>query len=101
MVITILEAIVPAGRQPALRDAYDSLTAAGLPPGLEVTLLLQDAADPTLWRILSMWASREALDRMRRDSVVPGGVQIFRAAGAEPRLLVCESRAEARASGAR
>lgn len=49
---------------------------------------LQSAADQTLWRIISIWKSREALDEMRNSGETPEGVVMFRNVGAEPELSI-------------
>jgi hypothetical protein len=46
-------------------------------------MLVQDINDRMLWRIETLWESREALAAMRGMGT-PRGVLIFRAAGAEP-----------------
>jgi hypothetical protein len=46
-----------------------------------------------VWRIETLWESRQALDAMRGTGT-PRGVQIFRAAGAEPSLTVLDVRDE-------
>ncbi len=88
MVITVLEAHVEAGKESLLRDAYQKGTQAGLPPQMTQTFLLQSTADKTLWQIISVWKSREALDEMRNSGETPAGVLMFHAAGAEPKLTI-------------
>jgi hypothetical protein len=41
-----------------------------------------------LWKILSVWKSREALDEMRNSGETPTGVLMFRSAGADPQLSI-------------
>jgi heme-degrading monooxygenase HmoA len=89
MILTILEARVPAGGDTALRAAYRSAVQEALPAGLIRTQLVRDARDPTRWRIQTWWSSREDLDAMRGQGT-PAGVLMFRAAGAEPELSVFE-----------
>ena len=89
MVLTVLEAHVPQAREAELQAAYRAAAHDSLPPGLVRSALLRAASDPTLWRIETLWESREALEAMR-GSGTPRGVQIFRAAGAEPMLSVLE-----------
>lgn len=86
MLLTILEAQVPAGQEAALQAAY-AAKAGELPPGLVRSDLLRDSRDATRWRIQTWWASREALDAMR-SAGTPAGVLMFRAAGAEPTLTI-------------
>ena len=86
MVLTVLEAHVSLDRADDLQAAYIAAREK-LPPGLIRSNLLRDTADPQLWRIQSLWESREALDAMR-SAGTPGGVLMFRSAGAEPTLTV-------------
>jgi hypothetical protein len=58
-----------------------------VPAGLVRSRLVSSAADPTRWRIETLWASRDALTAMRQAGT-PAGVLMFRAAGAEPSLSV-------------
>jgi hypothetical protein len=85
MVITILEAHVGAENWIDFQEDYKKRTIQ-LPPQMTQTFLLQDVTDQTLWRIISVWKSREALDEMRNSGETPTGVLIFRQVGAEPKL---------------
>jgi len=87
MMLTVLEAHIPEGREHALTAAYDAAAVRPLPPGLVRSELLRDARDPQRWRIQTHWASREALEAMRTAGT-PEGILMFRAAGAEPVLSV-------------
>jgi quinol monooxygenase YgiN len=87
MVITILEAQVGTEKWTAFQTDFKNRTAQ-LPPQMVQTFQLQDSADRTLWRILSVWRSREALDEMRNSGETPEGVVMFRNVGAEPRLSI-------------
>ncbi len=87
LVITVLEAHVAPEQWDALKEAYQA-GAANLPPQMVETFLLQSAKDPTLWQGVSVWKSRAALDEYRQSTQTPGGVLIFRAAGAEPTLTI-------------
>ncbi len=59
------------------------------------TFLVQQTKDPTKWQILSLWQSREALDEYRQATGTPEGILWFRAAGAEPSLVVSQVIAHA------
>jgi hypothetical protein len=61
---------------------------AKLPPQMVQTFLLQSTADQTLWQIISVWKSREALDEMRKSGETPEGIVMFRNVGAEPKLSI-------------
>ena len=82
MVITILEGHVELDMAPALQAAYQN-GLSHLPPQMIRTYLIQDTTTKTIWRILSVWKSREALEEMRRSSDTPEGILMFRAAGVE------------------
>lgn len=88
-IATILEAQVPPDRQADLMTAYRSAAVDVLPPGLVRSALQHSTTDPALWRIETLWESREHLDAMRGQGT-PRGVLIFRAAGAEPTLMIFE-----------
>jgi predicted ester cyclase len=85
MVMTILEAHVAPEQWSALDQAYQQAKG-DLPSQMVATFLVHSVAEPMLWRGISVWHSREALDEYRRSTKVPGGVQMFRAVGAEPAL---------------
>jgi quinol monooxygenase YgiN len=89
-VMTILEAHVAPEKAAALEHAYAEMTGSAELRGSEPvqSFLIHSTSDATLWRILSVWSSREALDKMRSTTAVPAGVLMYRAAGAEPALTV-------------
>lgn len=93
MVMTILEAHVAPEQSAALEQAYRK-GAGKLPRGLVQTYLIHSNRDSTLWQIITLWASREALNEMRQSSETPDGVLMFRAAGAEPALSIFEVAAQ-------
>ena len=86
MVLTILEATVSPERAADLQAAFRQ-AATRVPPGLIRSHLISAAADPTRWRIETLWASRDALAAMRQAGT-PAGVLMFRVAGAEPSLAI-------------
>jgi heme-degrading monooxygenase HmoA len=83
MILTILEAQVAPEKAAVLEETYNQ-AARQLDPGIAQTLLVHSLQEPKLWKILTIWESREALDAMRQTGVTPRGILIFRAAGAEP-----------------
>ena|SRR5688572_20808508 len=85
--VSVLEAHVPPERHGDLRAAYRAAAHEIFPPGLIRSVLLQGASDPNLWRIQTMWESREHLEAMRTQGT-PRGVLMFRAAGAEPTVML-------------
>ena len=87
MVITVLEAHVDAECWAAFQDDFRNRSKR-LPPQMVRTFLLRSAVDQTLWQIVSVWKSREALDEMRNSGETPEGVAMFRKVGAEPKLSI-------------
>jgi quinol monooxygenase YgiN len=97
MVMTILEAQVDPSSWEAMRQSYTT-GSTELPPQMAQTFLLQSASDPTIWRMASVWKSREALDEYRQSVETPGGVLFFRSVGAEPTLSIFDVAVHAAAT---
>lgn len=87
MVVTMVEARVPADRERDLIGAYEEATEEALPAEIAETFLLR-ASDGDTWRIATVWRSREALDAYRASVETPQAITMFRAAGAEPTLAI-------------
>ena len=87
MVMTILEARVLKENWSTLEQVYQG-GAQHRDPGLEQSFLIHSSKDVELWRILTVWHSREALDEMRKSNETPRGVLMFRSAKAEPTLSI-------------
>jgi len=87
MILTVLEADLPAGHEAALQAGFAAAGEKGVPAGLVRSELVRDAREPQRWRIQTWWSSREALDAMR-SAGTPAGLLMFRAAGAEPALSI-------------
>jgi len=87
--MTFLEANVPQDRLAEVREVVAQGTAK-LPPEIMETYLVRNTRDPALFRLTTVWRSREALEGMRTSGVKPKGVQMFEAVGAAPRLSVLE-----------
>jgi len=94
MVVTILEAHVAPEKSGALEQAYQAAIVE-LDSGITQTFLLHSVTDPTLWRIVTVWRNREALDAMRQSGQTPRGVLIFRTAKVEPTLSIFDVAAHA------
>jgi len=89
MVMTILEAKVAADREGALKAAFERAQRGGLPPFMKETFLLnEDGSD--VWRIATVWNSREELGEYRRSVETPAGITMFQEAGATPTLSMNE-----------
>lgn len=89
MVMTVLEAHVSKENWPALEQAFQQ-GAQYKDAGLVQSFLVHSVKDSDLWRILTVWESREALEKMRSSGEIPRGVLMFRSAKAEPALSVFE-----------
>ncbi len=88
MVVTFVEAEVQPEHTHALLEAWHGATRAALPAGFAESFLLRYG---DVWRIATVWESREALEEMRRRTDVPAAFLIFRAAGIEPTLTVFDA----------
>ncbi|HZC07827.1 MAG TPA: hypothetical protein VE338_19480 [Ktedonobacterales bacterium] len=93
MVMTVLETHVPEGQWAALVDGFARMQA-GRPSQLSESFLVQGSADPTLWQVVGLWRSRDALNEYRASVEAPGGVVLLRSVGSEPTLSVFEVRAQ-------
>jgi len=88
MILTVLEATVPEGKESLLEAAFKAAGSSPKPNGLLRSELLRDSREPSRWRIATLWESREALLAMRNSGAPPAGILMFRSADAEPELTV-------------
>ena len=86
MVVTMLQAQVAEARSSHLIEAFNQAVRS-LPPPIRESFLIRESGTDT-WRIVTLWESREALDAYRQSVDTPGGVLMFRTAGAEPNLSI-------------
>jgi hypothetical protein len=89
MVMTVLEAHVPASRLADVARVFEEGTRE-LPREIVETYLVRDTAEPSLFRLTTVWRTREDLERMRASGVKPKGVQMFEAVGAAPALKILD-----------
>ena len=89
MIVTQLEGNVPSDQWDALKQAFHK-AGQQLPSAIDHSYLIQNQDSKNIWRILTIWKSRQALQDYRASIDTPGGVLIFRAAGAEPTLSISE-----------
>jgi len=80
--MVVLEGHVSPERWDVLREGF-AQAAANPPPQMLHFYLVQSREEPTLWRSISVWRSRSALAEYRRETRIPMGMVLFRAAGAE------------------
>ena len=93
MVMTALEGHVAPIKWSTLEQAYKEGSET-LPPPIIQTFLVQSAATPTAWRIITVWRSREELEEYRQLVETPAGVLMFRAADSEPALSIYNVRVQ-------
>ena len=84
--MTVLEARVLPDRAAELKRLYEG--AGPLPSQMLQAILVQSATDPLVWRGISIWRSRAALEEYRRSISTPTGIMMFRSVGAEPTISV-------------
>jgi heme-degrading monooxygenase HmoA len=87
MIMTILEGQVAKENWAILEQAYKQGAERG-ERGLVRSYLIHGLKEPDVWRILTIWSSREALEAMRQSAQTPTGVLMFRSANSEPTLSV-------------
>ncbi len=95
MVVTVLEARVAPEEEQKLLASYTS-SIKNLDRGIVETFLAHGTDDRSIWRILTVWEDREALEAMRKSGSPPRGVVIFREASANPTLTILDVHAHAR-----
>ena len=86
--VMVLEARVALENWKVLVQGYRDRIAQGFPTELIEIFLTQAVAEPELWRIVSIWSSREALDAPRKCVQPLSGLAMFRAAGSEPSVSI-------------
>lgn len=82
-IMTVLEGRVPADRVAELNRLYTEASRS-LPSQMLQALLVQSTTDPEVWRGISVWRSRAALEEYRRSVATPAGIRMFQAVGAQP-----------------
>jgi quinol monooxygenase YgiN len=82
MIVTILEGHVPSNRWNDFENSYREIIK-HLPVQLKETFLIQDEHDPTLWRVISVWKSREDYDVIKFDPLYHSCSELYRSVGVE------------------
>ena len=85
MYMTFMEAHVPRDKWDSLKEAFKT-GQTNRPAKLLGGYLVQGTDDPTLWRLVGLWPSREDLDQYRRSVQILPAQQMFRSIGIEPVL---------------
>lgn len=89
MMLTQLEGKVNPGQWERLKAAFEEALQQ-IPSAIHQSYLIQDGSERDIWRIVTFWKSREALEDYRMSVETPEGVIMFQAAGAEPTLSISE-----------
>jgi heme-degrading monooxygenase HmoA len=89
-VMTVVEGKILKTKTQEFLAMYASVRHQAKPPGWKRSMLLHDTNEEGLYRISTLWDSREALDQMRKNTRVPFAVQIFRTCGVEPNVRIFE-----------
>ena len=89
-VLTVLEANVEPGREGDLQRSFREAADSPIPPFILGSRLVRSLADPTLWRVMTEFASMADLEAMRATGETPRGVVMFNEAGAQPTLALYE-----------
>jgi len=89
MIFTQLEGKVTQEHWGTLKQAFAEALQQ-MPSAIYQTYLIQDEAKNDIWRILTIWKSQQTLQEYRASVNTPGGILMFRAAGTEPTLTICE-----------
>ena len=87
-VITIVEGKVQISRAREFEAAYESLKQDALTQGLIRSSLLRNSENPEIYRIETVWESREALEKMRSSTQTPKAIELFQKVKASPRLEI-------------
>jgi quinol monooxygenase YgiN len=87
MIITQLEGKVTSEKWDMLKATFDKALQ-HLPSAIKHSYLVQDKTDNDVWRVITVWHSREALQNYRQSVETPEGILMFRAVGVEPTLSI-------------
>lgn len=89
-VLTFVKGEVPTSKIRKFEAGYAALKKEPLPQGLEQSYLLKNSEKPEAYTVVSIWESREALDKMRSSSA-PAAPALFKKFGATPQLEIQEA----------
>src|SRR5207249_9227354 len=70
-VMTVVEGKISKARTSDFLSMYASVGAQAKPPGWKRSMLLRDPDEEGLYRISTLWDSREALEQMRKNTKAP------------------------------
>ena len=85
------------GRQHEVAEPYAAGISAGLPAGIEQTMLIRDGEE---MGIVTVWASRQDLEAMLASGEEPFARRLIRKAGGTPQVRIFDVEATSRAQAA-
>jgi len=77
-IVTIVEEKVPSSKPREFEATYESPRQRSLSPGLVESSLLRNGDNREIYRIETLWQSREALDKTRRMTQTPKDIRCSR-----------------------
>ncbi len=89
-IITIVEGKVPSLKANEFEANFALAKKEPLPPGLVSTSLLRNSKNPDVYKILTVWESMEALEKMRSSTSTPKAIALFQNIGGNPTLSIHE-----------
>lgn len=89
MFLVTMEAHVAPELEEQLRRAYDHVMS-HRPPGVVQSILTRDAHDRTIWRILTVWESHEALEAHYKSGALMPSAHVFHLIELEPISVASE-----------
>ena len=89
-IVTVVEGAVPAGKEAELEQAFKEAKQQAAPQGLLTSTLLRNVNQPQIYRIQTVWLSKEVLEKMRQTTATPKAFELFQKVGAKAQLQVYE-----------
>jgi quinol monooxygenase YgiN len=88
-IVTSVTGKIPEEKQEDFLKSYNLLASKEFPEGLELSMLTRNKQDKNTYTIISVWASIEALEAMRRTER-PKAVLLFEELGVSPSIWIHE-----------
>ena len=89
MIMTILECNIDESKWNLLKSKYSEIIKK-MPIQMVRTYLVQNAKNRNIWRVISVWKSKEKLLEYRETVPSPEGIMLFKSLGIEPVLTLFE-----------
>ncbi len=89
-VVTVVEGNVPSLKAKVFEENFAMVKTEPVPQGFVSSSLLRGSKEPEVYRIQTVWQSREALEKMRSSTQTPKAFELFQKVGVKPTLEVYE-----------